>query len=83
MTKSTQDEDAQDVILEETGVIVPFEPEPTVAAVLVAPAVSPTHGGEIIETLWDGHPNFTCSRCGYARLNRAAVEDHINTPVDH
>jgi hypothetical protein len=78
-----------EITLEETGSIVE-EPEPETFRAEPEPEPSPAepapsfiHGGQVVESVWDRHPNFTCSRCGFASLNRADVEAHINTPIDH
>ena len=39
----------------------------------------PPHG-TVIEGSWNGYPNFGCSACTFASLDREAAEAHANRP---
>jgi hypothetical protein len=68
--------------IEESKPITDLDPAEPAPAVL-APQVDPWQHGQIIETVWSGFPNFECSACPFATLDREAAEEHVNRKIDH
>jgi hypothetical protein len=75
-----EEEEPAEIAIEETGQVVDEPPE--FRGESPAPEWPPRHG-QLVETTWTGFPNFGCSSCSFASLDRSLVESHVNQPTDH
>jgi hypothetical protein len=71
------EEEALELDIIETGDVVEAPAEPDPRPEFPPP---PVHGS-VIEGTWNGLPNFLCSACGFADLDRAITEAHCNRPA--